>query len=70
MRSSLDLFVQSIKRRLGSLAAILGGLDGIVFTVGIADNNARVRECVRRDADRLGLELDEAANRAGSARIS
>ncbi len=69
-REAIALFVHAIKRQLGALAATLGGLDGIVFTAGIGENSVLVREQVCRDAAWLGLELDEAANRAGSGRIS
>ena len=69
-RDAIDLFVHSIKRQLGALAATLGGLDGIVFTAGIGENSALVRERVCRDAAWLGVELDQAANRTGAGRIS
>lgn len=69
-KDAIDLFVHSIKRELGKLAATLGGLDGIVFTAGIGENSVLIRERVCRDAAWLGVELDEAANRAGESRIS
>ncbi|MFI5324105.1 MAG: acetate kinase, partial [Thermodesulfobacteriota bacterium] len=55
---------------LGSLAAALGGLDGIVFTAGIGENAAYIREKVCIDAGWLGIELDKDANEAGGPRIS
>lgn len=67
---AIELFVHAIKRQLGALAATLGGLDGIVFTAGIGENSALLRERVCRDAGWLGVELDDAANRTGSGRIS
>lgn len=69
-REAIDLYVHSIKRELGKLAATLGGLDGIVFTAGIGENSVLVRERVCRDAAWLGVELDEAANRSGANRIT
>ena len=69
-REAIDLFTHAIKRQLGALAATLDGLDGIVFTAGIGENSALVRERVCRDAAWLGLELDEAANQSGAFRIS
>jgi acetate kinase len=62
--------VYRIGRELGSLAAALGGLDGLVFTAGIGEHAAPIRARVCRDAAWLGLELDEAANEAGGPRIS
>ena len=59
-----------VGRELGSLAAAIGGLDALVFTGGIGENSAAIRERVCRDARWLGLELDVAANSAGGARIS
>jgi acetate kinase len=67
---AVDLYVYRIARELGSLAAALGGLDAIVFTGGIGENSAEIREGVCRDAAWLGVQLDEAANRAGRQRIS
>ena len=59
-RLAVDLFVYRIGRELGSLAAALGGLDAIVFTGGIGENSAAIRERVCRDAAWLGVELDAA----------
>ncbi len=67
---AIDLFVYRIARELGSLAAALGGLDGIVFTGGIGEHAAIIRSRVCRDAAWLGLELDERANQAGGPLIS
>jgi len=67
---AVDLYVYRIGRELGSLAAALGGLDGLVFTAGIGENSAEIRARVCRDAAWLGVELDEAANEAGGPRIS
>lgn len=69
-REAINLFVHAIKRELGALAATLGGLDGLVFTAGIGENSALVRERVCRDAAWLGVELDAVANRDGAGRIS
>ncbi|MCG3200748.1 MAG: Acetate kinase [Gammaproteobacteria bacterium] len=69
-RLAVDLYVYRIGRELGSLAAALGGLDAIVFTAGIGENAAVIRERVCRDASWLGVNLDGAANRAGGPRIS
>jgi acetate kinase len=67
---AVDLFVYRIARELGSLAAALGGLDAIVFTGGIGENSAEIRERVCRSATWLGVQLDAAANRTGGPRIS
>jgi acetate kinase len=69
-RQALDVFVYRAGRELGSLAAALGGLDALVFTAGIGENSAAIRERVCRDAGWLGVELDTAANAAGGPCIS
>jgi acetate kinase len=69
-KAAIDLFAYRIGRELGSLAAALGGLDAIVFTAGIGENSARLRERVCRDAAWLGVDLDPAANAARGPRIS
>jgi xylulose-5-phosphate/fructose-6-phosphate phosphoketolase len=69
-RLAVNLFVYRIARELGSLAAALGGLDAIVFTGGIGENAAPIRERVCRDAAWLGVELDPEANGEGRPRIT
>jgi acetate kinase len=67
---AIDVFVYRIRRELASLAGALGGLDAVVFTAGIGEKAAPIRERVCRDAAWLGLELDPAANAAGGPLIS
>jgi len=67
---AVDLFVYRIGRELGSLASALGGLDALVFTAGIGENSAELRERICHDASWLGLDFDAEANRAGTQRIS
>ena len=67
---AVELFVYRIGRELGSLAAALGGLDALVFTAGIGEHAAVIRERVCRAATWLGVELDPAANAAGGPRLS
>jgi acetate kinase len=67
---AVDLFIYRIGRELGSLAAALGGLDALVFTAGIGEHAAVLRERVCLDAAWLGIQLDAAANQANASRIS
>ena len=67
---AVELFVYRIGRELGSLAAALGGLDAIVFTAGIGEHAAPIRERVCQSAAWLGVALDPVANVAGGPRIS
>jgi acetate kinase len=69
-RFAVDLFVYRIGRELGSLAGALGGLDALVFTGGIGEHAAAIRERVCRNAAWLGVECDSIANAAGGPGIS
>lgn len=63
-RFAIELFTYRIGRELGSLAAALEGLDALVFTGGIGEHAAPIRERVCSHARWLGIELDAAANQA------
>lgn len=67
---ALDYFVYHVARELGALAAVLEGVDGIVFTAGIGEHSAEIRARICARAKWLGLRLDTAANRDGGPRIS
>jgi acetate kinase len=69
-RFAIDVFCYRVAGHIASLAAALGGLDGIVFTAGVGENAAPVRSVICRACAWLGLELDEAANREHQQRIS
>jgi len=69
-RLAVDVFCYRARRELGSLVAALGGLDAVVFTAGIGENQAEVRRRICVGATWLGLELDEAANARHGPRIS
>ena len=68
-REAIDLFVYRIAREIGSLSAALGGLDGLVFTGGIGENDAATRREVAARCIWLGVEIDAAANEAAGPRI-
>jgi acetate kinase len=64
-RLAIDLYCFRIRREIGALAAVLGGVDALVFTAGIGENSAAIRARVLDDAAWLGVERDAAANAAG-----
>jgi acetate kinase len=66
----VELFVYQIVKQLGALAAALQGIDALVFTAGIGEHAAPIRERVCRKAEWLGIRLDPAANEAHGPRIS
>ena len=69
-RFAVDVFCYRVAGHIATLAAALGGLDGIVFTAGVGENAAPVRSAICHACAWLGLELDEAANRENKERIS
>ena len=68
-REAVELFCYRIARELGSLAAAAGGLDALVFTGGIGEHAAPVREKVATMAAWMGIEIDPAANADHARRI-
>lgn len=58
------LYTYRIKKFIGAYAAALNGLDAIVFTAGVGENDALTRELVCRDMDFLGITLDPNVNAA------
>ena len=66
----MDYFVYRVAKEIGALAAVLGGLDGLVFTAGIGENSAEIRERICRASAWLGIELDPEANVRNGPRIS
>jgi acetate kinase len=69
-RLAVDYFVYRAAREIGALAAVLGGIDGFVFTAGIGENSPEVRRRICEACSWLGLELDLKANSTGEQRIS
>jgi acetate kinase len=67
---AVDVFVYRIQRELGATAAVLDGLDGLVFTAGIGENSAEIRSRVCDGAAWLGVRLNPEANRRGGPKIS
>lgn len=68
-KEAVDLFCYRIARELGSLAAAAGGLDALVFTGGIGEHAAAVREKVAELSAWLGVKIDAAANADHARRI-
>jgi acetate kinase len=69
-RFAIEVFVHQVARNIASLAGALGGLDGIVFTAGVGENAAPIRDAVCRACGWMGVELDAAANEARWPRIT
>ena len=69
-RMAIDYFVYQAAKQIGALGAVLGGIDGLVFTAGIGENNAEIRQRICEASAWLGVELDGARNAGKNARIS
>ena len=60
----MDVFVYNVKKYIGAYAAVLNGVDLVIFTGGIGENDQPVRQAVCRDMDYLGIRIDEELNMA------
>lgn len=65
---ALDFLVHEARRWIGSYFFDLNGADAIVFTAGIGENQATLRQAICRNLDQLGILLDEQANRDTKAK--
>ena len=69
-RLAVDYFVYRAAKEIGALAAVLGGIDALVFCAGIGENSAEVRRRICESSRWLGVELDAEANARGGPRIT
>lgn len=67
---AVALYCYRVVREIGALAACIGGIDALVFTGGIGEHAAAVRERVCSALGWMGIEFDAEANQAGSTLIS
>jgi acetate kinase len=67
---AVDYFVYRAAKEIGALAAVLRGIDGLVFTAGIGENSPEIREKICLASAWLGIELDPEANAHRGPRIS
>jgi acetate kinase len=68
-RLAYDLYAYRIKKYIGAYAAVLNGLDAIIFTAGVGENDALIREMICTDMEYLGLHVDTAVNKVRSKGI-
>jgi acetate kinase len=69
-RLAVDYFVYRAAKEIGALTAALGGLDGLVFTAGIGENDAEIRRRICEACSWLGVHLDTMANEANGPCIT
>lgn len=64
-----EMYAYHIKKFIGSFAAVLNGLDAIVFTAGVGENDALTRKLVCQEMEFLGISLDSAKNESENSGI-
>jgi acetate kinase len=69
-RLAVDYFVYRATREIGALAAVLGGIDALVFTAGIGERSAEIRRRICEASAWLGIAVDAAANERHGPRIT
>jgi acetate kinase len=69
-RLAVDYFVYQAAKCIGALAAVLGGVDGLVFTAGIGERSVEIRRRICEASAWLGVTLDAEANASHGPRIS
>lgn len=69
-REAIDFFVYHIAKHFGALAAVLEGVDAVVFTAGIGENAPAIRAAACRRLAWYGVDLDPESNRRGDIRIT
>jgi acetate kinase len=69
-REAIDMFTYRIIREAGAMIAVMGGIDALVFTAGIGENDSELRADVIKGLSFAGFSLDEAANNAKIGKIS
>ena len=57
-----DMYYDRVKQSVGKYAALMGGVDLVIFTGGVGENSAELREWVSRDMEFMGIELNGAVN--------
>lgn len=60
---ALEMFAYKVKQYIGSYAAALNGVDAIVFTAGVGENDRNMREMIMTDMDYLGIKFDKEWNK-------
>ncbi len=60
---ALDMFTYSVKKLIGSYAAAMGGVDAVVFTAGIGENNGALRAKIVEGLEFMGIEIDAEENK-------
>ena len=59
---ALDVFHYSVKKLIGSYAAVMGGVDAVIFTAGVGENGAGDRKAIVSGLEFMGIKIDDEKN--------
>ncbi len=66
---AMRIFARRVRKYIGAYSALLDGVDALVFTAGIGEHSAPIRQMACGGLEHLGIELDEERNEKGERRI-
>lgn len=64
-----EMYAYHIKKYIGAFTAVLNGLDALVFTAGVGENDSLTRQLATQQLEYLGIQLDQGKNKAGGKGI-
>ena len=67
---AVEMFCYQARKHLGAMAAVLGGLDTLIFTAGIGENSPAIRQRICQGMEFLGIQFDSARNESNAPIIS
>jgi acetate kinase len=67
---AIEMFCYRIQKFIGSYAAAMNGVDGIIFTAGVGENNPMLRKTILENFGFIGLKVDDQRNEANETLIS
>ena len=67
---AVEMFCYQIKKTIGAFAAVLGGVDALVFTGGIGERSAAIRQRVCEGLEHLGIKIDKGRNQKNARKLS
>jgi len=70
IRDAMRLYVRRVIRQIGSLIAMMNGIDMLVFTAGVGENSAEIRRRILEGMTYFGIKVDQEANKANAPVIS
>ncbi len=62
-RLAIDMYCQRVRQAIGRLTVTLGGIDALVFTAGVGEHSAEIRDSISKGLECIGLEIDQEVNR-------